>query len=72
MPEQFSKMVKAGKITYFLDIKEAKNKSKYLTITSSQPSTSGTKKFSKRSILVFEDAAEDFQDALQEAVTHLK
>jgi hypothetical protein len=37
MPDAiFSKTVKAGKITYFFDVREAKNQSKYLTITASQ------------------------------------
>ncbi|MBM4168575.1 MAG: DUF3276 family protein [Ignavibacteria bacterium] len=72
MPDQFTKMVKAGKITYFFDVKEAKNKSKYLSITASQPSTSGDKKFTKRSIFVFNEAAEDFHSAVGEAVAKLK
>lgn len=73
MPEAiFSKTVKAGKITYFFDVREAKNQSKYLTITASQLSGEGDKKFSKRSINLFGNAAEKFQDALQEAVKKLK
>jgi hypothetical protein len=73
MPEAiFTKAVKAGKITYFFDVREAKNQSKYLTITASQPSGEGDKKFTKRSINIFSNAAEKFQDALQEAVKKLK
>ncbi len=68
----FSKMVRAGKITYFIDVKEAKNGSKYLTITSSQPSKEDTTKFSKRSINVFGNSAEKFNEALSEAVAKLK
>lgn len=73
MPEAiFSKTVKAGKTTYFFDVKEAKNQSKYLTITASQLSGEGDKKFSKRSINLFSNAAEKFQEALQEAVKKMK
>jgi hypothetical protein len=73
MPESsFSKMVKSGKITYFFDVKEAKNNSKYLTITSSQPSKEDPSKFSKRSINIFDGAAEDFSRAIQEAITKMK
>lgn len=66
MDSVFSKMVKSGKITYFLDVKAAKNNSKYLTITSSQPSKEDPSKFSKRSINLFSNAAEEFIGALKE------
>ncbi|HWP82177.1 MAG TPA: DUF3276 family protein, partial [Bacteroidota bacterium] len=62
----------AGKITYFFDVKEAKNSSKYLTITLSQPSKENPSKFSKRSINVFSTAAVDFSKALEEAIGQLK
>lgn len=68
----FSKMVKAGKMTYFFDVKEAKNNSKYLTITLSQPSKDDPKKHSRRSINIFGRAANDFTKAVEEAVKHLK
>ncbi len=68
----FSKMVKSGKITYYFDVKEAKNKSKYLTITLSQPSKEDPKKLSRRSINVFGNAADDFGKALEEAIGQLK
>ncbi|MGH2568689.1 MAG: DUF3276 family protein [Bacteroidota bacterium] len=68
----YTKTVKAGKITYFFDVKEAKNQSKYLTITASQPTTEGDKKFAKRSINLFGNAAEKFQEGLQDAIKNLK
>jgi hypothetical protein len=67
MDAVFSKMVKSGKITYFLDVKEAKNNTKYLTMTASQPSKDEPKKFTKSSINVFSNAAEDFVGALKQA-----
>ncbi len=72
MNSLFSKSIKAGKITYYFDVKEAKNQSKYLTITASQPSESGEKKYSRRSINVFSSAADGFKEALQEAIAQLK
>lgn len=72
MSALFSKTVKAGKTTYFFDVKEAKNKAKYLTITASQPSPTEEKKFVKRSINIFGDNADKFNDALREALNNLK
>ena len=68
----YTKTVRAGKITYFFDVKEAKNQSKYLTITASQPTSEGDKKFAKRSINLFGNAADKFQEALQDAIKNLK
>lgn len=73
MPDSiYTKMVKAGKMTYFFDVKEAKNNSRYLTITLSQPSKDDPKKMTRRSINVFGNAADDFGEALQEAIGQLK
>ncbi len=69
---EFTRKVRSGKITYFMDVKEAKNNSRYVSITESQPSKEDPTKYSKRSITVFNNAAEDFVGAVQEAVEHLK
>jgi hypothetical protein len=66
MDALFSKMLKAGSTTYFMDVKEAKNSKKYLTVTASQPSKEGEKKFTKRSLIVFSNAADEFVSALKE------
>ena len=71
MDALFSKMVKAGSTTYFMDVKEAKNTKKYLTVTASQPAKEGDKKFTKRSLIVFSSAADEFVRALKEANTIL-
>ncbi len=68
----FSRMVKSGKVTYFLDVREAKNNTKYVSITSSSPSKEDPSKFAKRSVSLFANAADEFVDALQEAVSHCK
>jgi hypothetical protein len=69
---EFTRKMKTGKITYFVDVKEAKNASRYLSITESQPSKEDPTKFSRRSITVFNNAAHDFVGAVEEAVEHLK
>mgnify|MGYP001310849494 CR=1 FL=1 len=72
MEALFSKMVKAGRTTYFMDVWEAKNGSKYITITASQPSQSDPKKFTKHSIIVFSQVADEFIGALKETIERLK
>ncbi len=69
---EFTKKIKSGKINYFLDVKEAKNKSRYVSITESQPSKEDPTKLSRRSITVFDNAANDFVGAIDEAIEHLK
>ncbi len=69
---EFSQKVKSGRITYFVDVKEAKNNSRYLSLTSSQPSKEDPKKYSKRSIVIFNNAADNFISALSEVSEHLK
>jgi hypothetical protein len=69
MDALFSKMLKAGSTTYFMDVKEAKNNKKYLTVTASQPAKEGDKKFAKRIVIVFSNVADEFVSALKEANT---
>jgi 3-hydroxymyristoyl/3-hydroxydecanoyl-(acyl carrier protein) dehydratase len=72
MDALFSKSVKAGDRTYFIDVKEAKNKAKYLTIAESKPSKNGDKKFSRSSVMVFDSKVAEFQEALVEAFSQMK
>jgi len=71
MDALFSKTIKAGGRTYFIDVKEAKNKAKYLTIAESRKAKEGDKKFTRSSVMVFNDQAESFREALDEAVKML-
>ena len=64
----YSKSLKAGGRTYFIDVREAKNKAKYLTISETKPSKDGDKKFTRSSIMVFNDQADSFHEALAEAI----
>jgi hypothetical protein len=74
MDALFSKSVKAKDRTYFIDVKEAKNKSKYLTIAETKPSRDkeGEKKFSRSSVMVFDNQLENFHEALEEAIRQMK
>jgi len=68
MDALFSKIIKAGDRTYFIDVKEAKNKSKYITIAESRLSREGEKKFTRSSVMVFDKQAAKLREALDEAM----
>jgi len=72
MDSVFSKTVRAGNITYFVDVKEAKNQKKYITITSSSPSKEDATQRTRKSLVVFDNAAEKLHDAIGEAMQNLK
>lgn len=63
--ELFSRMVKAGRRTYFISVKEASNSQKYVTLTESK--LNGDNKFDRFRIMVFQEKLGDFVNALQEA-----
>ena len=60
----FSTMVRSGRTTYFVDIREAKNGHKYLSIAESQLNGEQRKRTTVR---VFADAIELFRQAIVEA-----
>ncbi len=68
MDSLFSKTVKSGNTTYFFDVREAKNKSRFITIAESKKAAGEEKKFTRSSILVFDSSAKRFRDALEEAI----
>lgn len=63
--ELFNRMVKAGQRTYFIAVREASNKNKYLTLTESKLIEKD--KFERHNIMIFQDKINDFVDALHEA-----
>ncbi len=71
MSSLFSKTLKAGKKTYFIDVREARNNSKYITIAETKPSKQGDGTYAKNSIAVFSDQVESFRGALDEAIRFL-
>lgn len=71
--EIFSKRVKAGKRTYFFDVKSTKSNDYYLTITESKRRMQGdTFVFEKHKIFLYKEDFAKFIDALQSAVDHVK
>jgi len=65
--EVFSRRVRAGKRTYFFDVKATKSeKDFYITITESKKV--GEDEFKKHKIFLYKEDFEKFADALAEAV----
>ncbi len=64
----FSRVVKAGRNTYFVDVKEAKNGSKYLALTEYR--TNGEEK-RKTTIRIFGSAVADFRQAVNDAAINV-
>ena len=60
----YSTMVRSGRTTYFVDLKEAKNGNKYLSITESK--INGDQK-QKMTIRVFGETVEEFRKAVNDA-----
>mgnify|MGYP000537968738 CR=1 FL=1 len=68
--EVFSKAVKAGKRTYFFDVKETKQGERYITITESKrkfDNDGGTFSYEKHKIFLYREDLNKFQRALSEA-----
>jgi hypothetical protein len=63
----YSTMVRAGRTTYFIDVKEAKNSKKYIQITESR--IDAEEKKLRSVIRVFGDSIDSFRQAVVEAAT---
>ncbi len=63
----YSTMIRAGRTTYFLDVKEAKNGKRYLSITENR--IDGDEKKSRSVIRIFSESVASFQQAVNEAST---
>lgn len=67
--EVHSKVVRAGKRTYFFDIKSTRNNDLYLTITESKKSIqNGKTTFQKHKVFLYKEDFEKFSDALGESI----
>jgi len=58
-------MVRSGKTTYFVDVREAKNGKKYLSISETRLDGEERKRTTLR---VFSESVEPFKQAIEEAV----
>lgn len=71
--EIFTKRVKAGKRTYFFDVKATRSNDYYLTITESKRKIKDDNfYYEKHKIFLYKEDFGKFVDALQEAVDHVK
>ncbi len=61
----YSTMIRAGKTTFFIDVKEAKNGNRYLQISGSRLDRDGNKK--RATLTVFDEYAPQFRQAIDEA-----
>ena len=71
----YSKPVRAGKRTYFFDVKTTKgNNDYYLTITESKrrQERDGSFTYDKHKLFLYMEDFEKFQEGLQEAVRYIK
>ena len=69
----YSKPVKAGKRTYFFDVKATKGNDLYLTITESKRKVEGDGSFSydKHKIFLYKEDFEKFRDGLDEVISYI-
>ncbi len=71
--EIFSKSLRAGRRTYFFDVRETKAKDYYLTITESKKFTNedGSFYYKKHKIYLYKEDFNDFKDFLEESVNYI-
>ena len=72
--EIFSKAVRAGKRTYFFDVKSTKNEDYYLTLTESKKisETDGKFHYEKHKIFLYREDFEKFVEGLNEVMAYIK
>jgi hypothetical protein len=70
----FSKSVRAGKRTYFFDVKSTLKNDYYLTITESKKrfGTDGKFTYEKHKIFLYKEDFEKFIEGLNDAVSHIR
>jgi hypothetical protein len=71
--EIFTKVVRAGKRTYFFDVKATRKDDYYLTITESKKRLGKEGKifYEKHKIFLYKEDFEKFSEGLKEAVTYI-
>ncbi len=69
----YSKRVRAGKRTYFFDVRSTRSNDYYLTITESRRHPQGDGfTYEKHKIFLYKEDFNKFIEALQESVNHVK
>lgn len=72
--EIFSKAVRAGKRTYFFDVKATRGNDYYLTVTESKKKFNDDGKFfyEKHKLFLYKEDFEKFEDGLKEVIDYIK
>ena len=72
--EIHTEIVRAGKRTYFFDVKSTRNDEYYLTITESKKrfGENGKFHFEKHKLFLYKEDFEKFADSLQDAVNYIR
>ncbi len=70
----FSKVVRAGRRTYFFDVKATRNNDYYLTLTESKKNTQedGSVRYEKHKIFLYKEDFEKFAEGFSEAISYVK
>ena len=71
--EIHSKVIRAGKRTYFFDVKSTRNNEYYLTITESKKKFSDNGKFhyEKHKVFLYQEDFQKFQESLDEVIGYI-
>ena len=71
--EIYSKVIRAGKRTYFFDIKSTKGNDLYVVLTESKKnSADGRESFEKHKIFLYKEDFEKFQKGLEQTLEKVK
>lgn len=71
--EVYSKVVRAGKRTYFFDVKSTKGNDLYLTLTESKKTVvDGRESYQKHKLFLYKEDFEKFQDGLTDALSKIQ
>jgi hypothetical protein len=70
----FSKVIRAGKRTYFLDVKATRKNDYYLTITESKKrfKRNGKRFFEKHKVFLYKEDFDKFTESLEEVINFIK
>ena len=71
--EVYSKVVRAGKRTYFFDVKATKGNDLYITLTESKKTFNddGRDNYQKHKIFLYKEDFEKFRDGLEDVLTKI-
>lgn len=71
--KNYSKRVRAGKRTYFFDVKSTRANDYFITITESRRQVQGEEvTYEKQKLFLYKEDFQKFVEALQETVGHVK